>query len=307
MFRLAASFLPDRAIQSLTAAYFRASAWYNIGGDKFHSSQSSVDHTTMKIKILPALSDNYMYLLMDEHSKEAAIVDPVEPKTVLAAVEEAGATLTTVLTTHHHWDHAGGNKELVELFGKPLKVVGGDDRIGALTQKVSHGDSFTVGSLKIECLFTPCHTQGHICYNVTSDDPEHKPAVFTGDTLFLGGCGKFFEGNAAEMHKALIEILGTLPDHTYVYCGHEYALQNLKFGSNVEPNNAAILEKKAWVQKRRDEGLPSVPSTIGEEKQINPFMRVAEASVQQHANTSDPVATMAAIRAEKDNWKPPKL
>ncbi|XP_071516616.1 hydroxyacylglutathione hydrolase, mitochondrial isoform X1 [Panulirus ornatus] len=307
MFRLASSLLPEQAVQILTAAYFRANSWYNVGAGRFHSSQTAVDHIKMKVKILPALSDNYMYLLMDEGSKEAAIVDPVEPRTVIAAVEEAGANLTTVLTTHHHWDHAGGNKELVELFGKPLKVVGGDDRIGALTQKVNHGDSFTIGSLKVECLFTPCHTQGHICYNITSSDPEHKPAVFTGDTLFLGGCGKFFEGNAVEMHRALIEILSALPDHTHVYCGHEYALQNLRFGAHVEPNNPAIQEKISWVQQRRDEGLPSVPSTIGEEKQINPFMRVAEASVQQHAKTSDPVATMAAIRTEKDNWKPPKL
>ncbi|XP_068243146.1 hydroxyacylglutathione hydrolase, mitochondrial isoform X2 [Palaemon carinicauda] len=261
----------------------------------------------MKVKILPALSDNYMYLLMDEKTKEAAIVDPVEPKTVLAAVEETGANLTTVLTTHHHWDHAGGNKQLVSLFDKPLKVLGGDDRIEALTQKVTHGDSFKVGSLNVECLFTPCHTQGHICYSVTSSEPDHKPAVFTGDTLFLGGCGKFFEGNAVEMHRALIEVLGSLPDHTLVYCGHEYAMQNLRFGSHIEPDNVDIQEKLDWVKDQREKGLPSVPSTIGEEKRINPFMRVTEAPVQQHAGTTEPVATMAAIRAEKDNWKPNKV
>ncbi|XP_027222325.2 hydroxyacylglutathione hydrolase, mitochondrial isoform X3 [Penaeus vannamei] len=284
----------------------KANAWYSLGAGKFHSTQVIVEHPNMKIKILPALSDNYMYLLMDETTKEAAIVDPVEPKTVLAAVEEAGVNLTTILTTHHHWDHAGGNKALVETFDKPLRVLGGDDRIEALTQKVSHGDKFTVGSLNIECLFTPCHTQGHICYNVTVEDASQKPVVFTGDTLFLGGCGKFFEGNATEMYKALIEILGSLPDHTEVYCGHEYALQNLAFGSHVEPDNDTIKQKIAWVKERRDNGLPSVPSTIGEEKQLNPFMRVNESPVQKHAGTSEGIETMAAVRREKDNWKAPK-
>ncbi|XP_068243143.1 hydroxyacylglutathione hydrolase, mitochondrial isoform X1 [Palaemon carinicauda] len=307
MFQVVSSVLPEWALQRLTAAYFRASAWHTVGVGKFHSNQKSIDHTSMKVKILPALSDNYMYLLMDEKTKEAAIVDPVEPKTVLAAVEETGANLTTVLTTHHHWDHAGGNKQLVSLFDKPLKVLGGDDRIEALTQKVTHGDSFKVGSLNVECLFTPCHTQGHICYSVTSSEPDHKPAVFTGDTLFLGGCGKFFEGNAVEMHRALIEVLGSLPDHTLVYCGHEYAMQNLRFGSHIEPDNVDIQEKLDWVKDQREKGLPSVPSTIGEEKRINPFMRVTEAPVQQHAGTTEPVATMAAIRAEKDNWKPNKV
>ncbi|KAK4318225.1 hypothetical protein Pmani_010762 [Petrolisthes manimaculis] len=303
MFRV----LPEWAVQRLTATYFRANAWYNVGSGKFHSNQSSVDHANMKVKILPALSDNYMYLVVDEVSKEAAVVDPVEPKTVLAAVEEAGVSLTTVLTTHHHWDHAGGNKELVESFGKPLKVVGGDDRIPALTQQVTHGDTFTLGSLQVTCLFTPCHTRGHICYNITSDDPDHTPAVFTGDTLFLGGCGKFFEGNATEMHKALIEVLGALPNHTLVYCGHEYALQNLKFGAHIEPANTDIQAKTQEIKDRREEGQPSVPSTIGEEKKINPFMRVCEASVQQHTGTSEAVETMAAVRTEKDNWKAPKL
>lgn len=307
MFRVVSSLLPERAVQSLSAAYFKANAWYNVGSDKFHSTQTTVDHTTMKIQVLPALSDNYMYLLMDEKSKEAAIVDPVEPKTVLEAVKAAGVSLTTVLTTHHHWDHAGGNKELVSTYDKPLKVVGGDERVDALTQLVGHGDTLTIGSLKVECLFTPCHTKGHICYNVTSDDPDHKPAVFTGDTLFIGGCGKFFEGDGKQMYRALIEVLGALPDYTLVYCGHEYAMQNLRFGSHVEPNNTAIQDKIAWVKKQRDENLPSVPSTIGEEKQINPFMRVGESSVQNHVKTTDPVETMTAVRAVKDNWRPPKL
>ncbi|MCL4132295.1 UNVERIFIED_CONTAM: hypothetical protein GTU68_039751, partial [Idotea baltica] len=206
--------------------------------------------------------------LIDDATKEAAIIDPVEPKTVLKAVEEAGVKLTTILTTHHHWDHAGGNVELVTSFPSELKVLGGDDRIGGLTQKVSHGDLLQVGNLKVECLFTPCHTQGHICYHVTnSADSNEQAAVFTGDTLFLGGCGKFFEGNATEMHKALVQVLGALPDDTHVYCGHEYALNNLSFGLHVEPQNEAIQRKVKWVRERRSNQQPSVPSTIGKSPQ----------------------------------------
>ncbi|ESO99220.1 hypothetical protein LOTGIDRAFT_173766 [Lottia gigantea] len=131
----------------------------------------------MKIRIVPALEDNYMYLLIDEKSKTCAAVDPVEPKKIQEAVKEENVELTSVLTTHHHWDHAGGNDKLIELMGKKT-VYGGDDRIGALTNKVQHGDKFQIGELDIECLFTPCHTSGHICYFVNNKE-KTQPAVFT--------------------------------------------------------------------------------------------------------------------------------
>eukprot|EP00106_Octopus_bimaculoides_P016380 XP_014783822.1 PREDICTED: hydroxyacylglutathione hydrolase, mitochondrial-like [Octopus bimaculoides] len=166
----------------------------------------------MKIKLLPALQDNYMYLLIDDTTKLCAAVDPVDPKLIMSAVQEEGVSLTTVLTTHHHWDHAGGNEGLVKL-APGIDVFGGDDRIPALTHHVSHGDEFKLGSLNIKCLHTPCHTTGHICYFVTSND-EHQPAVFTGDTLFIGGCGRFFEGTPNQMYNALVNILAALPKNT---------------------------------------------------------------------------------------------
>lgn len=165
----------------------------------------------MQVHILPALADNYMYLVVDETTNEAAVVDPVEPDKVVAAVAEYGVKLSTILTTHHHWDHAGGNNDLVKKVDG-LKVVGGDDRIGSLNCKVGHGDEFKVGSLTIKCLATPCHTTGHICYLVESDG--EPAAVFTGDTLFVAGCGKFFEGTPDEMYSALIEKLSVLPGAT---------------------------------------------------------------------------------------------
>jgi len=255
----------------------------------------------MKIRILPALADNYMYLLIDESTEEAAVVDPVDPDSVIKAVEEEGVRLTTLLTTHHHWDHAGGNAELIKRV-PGLTVLGGDDRIDGLTKKAQHGDTISVGNITIKCLFTPCHTTGHICYFATRDTDK---VVFTGDTLFLGGCGRFFEGTAPQMYEALVDILGRLPGETKVYCGHEYSLQNLPFGAHVEPDNQHIKDKIEWCKAERGANppRPTVPSTIAEELLINPFMRVTEASVQAHAGEMDPVETMRVVRAEKDNFK----
>ncbi|XP_059509889.1 hydroxyacylglutathione hydrolase, mitochondrial isoform X3 [Stegostoma tigrinum] len=284
----------------------------------------TIIQANMKVELLPALADNYMYLLIDNETREAAIVDPVEPQKVVEAVKKHGVNLTTVLTTHHHWDHAGGNAELVKKV-PGLQVYGGDDRVGALTCKVSHKKTLQVGSLNVKCLFTPCHTSGHICYFVTKENSSEAPAVFTGDTLFVAGCGKFFEGSGEEMYRALIDILGSLPSETAVtrfrdsrrphskdyisrrvYCGHEYTINNLKFARHVEPNNEAIRQKLAWAKEHYDLGKPTIPSTIGEEFTYNPFMRVREKSVQDHVGQKDPISTMDAIRKEKDQFQVPK-
>ncbi|OWF49053.1 Hydroxyacylglutathione hydrolase, mitochondrial [Mizuhopecten yessoensis] len=241
---------------------------------EYHSKPLTFSQVDMKVLLLPALKDNYMYLLIDEDTKECACVDPVEPEKVLSAVKKEGVKLTTVITTHHHLDHAGGNKELVEMARDlKLTVLGGDDRIDSLTRKVAHNDEFKVGKLNVRCLFTPCHTTGHICYFVTGDKGE-DPAVFTGDTLFVAGCGRFFEGTPDQMKKALIDTLANLPAQTKVYCGHEYSIQNLKFALHVEPTNQDTLKKMAWAQAQRNKDQPTIPSTIEEEMKYNPFMRV---------------------------------
>ncbi|XP_047636896.1 hydroxyacylglutathione hydrolase, mitochondrial isoform X5 [Phacochoerus africanus] len=148
----------------------------------------TVEQGAMKVESLPALTDNYMYLVIDDDTKEAAIVDPVQPQKVVEMVRKHGVKLTTVLTTHHHWDHAGGNEKLVKL--EPgLKVYGGDDRIGALTHKVTHLSTLQVGSLSVKCLSTPCHTSGHICYLVSKPGSSESPAVFTGEAQPRGAHG----------------------------------------------------------------------------------------------------------------------
>ncbi|XP_067858950.1 hydroxyacylglutathione hydrolase, mitochondrial [Heptranchias perlo] len=299
-----------RAVTVTVTVLPAAAAAWRLGSFYFHSGSSvrkskTVIKPNMKVELLPALADNYMYLLIDNDTREAAIVDPVEPQKVVEAVKKHGVKLTTVLTTHHHWDHAGGNEELVKKVSG-LQVYGGDDRIGALTNRVTHKNTFQVGSLNVKCLFTPCHTSGHICYFVTKENSTEPPAVFTGDTLFVAGCGKFFEGSGEEMYRALIDILGSLPSETRVYCGHEYTINNLKFAHHVEPNNEAIKKKLAWAKEHYGLGEPTIPSTIGEEFSYNPFMRVREKSVQEHAGQKDAISTMDAIRKEKDLFKVPK-
>ncbi|EDV97263.1 hydroxyacylglutathione hydrolase, mitochondrial isoform X2 [Drosophila grimshawi] len=286
----------------LTSYYFRVQKLRTIGVRGMHSSLEDVKLESMQVKILPALQDNYMYLIVDNKTREAAIVDPVDPELVIKTVQEENVKLNKVLTTHHHWDHAGGNEKLVKLWSGELQVYGGDDRIGAMNQKVSQDVTFNIGELKVRCLSTPCHTTGHICYHVTNG--QNAGAVFTGDTLFQGGCGRFFEGTPEEMYDALCAKLSALPDDTKVFCGHEYTLQNMSFARHVEPDNKLIQNRIEWAKLRRASKDPTVPSTIGEEKSWNPFMRVHEATVQRHAGgEKNPILTMGALRKEKDNFK----
>eukprot|EP00117_Sycon_ciliatum_P007455 scpid71379/ scgid10553/ Hydroxyacylglutathione hydrolase, mitochondrial; Glyoxalase II len=268
-----------------------------------HSSSAWSRHSNkMRIQILSALEDNYMYLLVDESSKQAAIVDPVNPEKVVDAVKQLNdIRLTTVLTTHHHWDHAGGNEKLGSLVDG-LTVYGGDERIPCVTHRLKNGDTFKIGEMSVRAMHTPCHTTGHICYYITSPTLD-TPAVFTGDTLFIGGCGRFFEGTAEQMQAAL-SSLGALDPSTKVYCGHEYTVSNLKYAVNVEPDNQTLRQKLAEAEADRAAGRPTVPSDIRGELAFNPFMRTNVASVQKHTRRSNPVDTMAALREEKNSFKP---
>ncbi|XP_053467721.1 hydroxyacylglutathione hydrolase-like protein isoform X1 [Ictalurus furcatus] len=201
----------------------------------------------MRVKVISILEDNYMYLVIDEQSKEAIAVDPAVPHRLLEIVNREGVRLTAVLTTHHHWDHARGNDALLKDL-PDLRVYGGDDRITGLTHKVTNGQELKFNTINVRCLFTPCHTSGHMCYFLWEDDCPDSPAVFTGDTLFVGGCGKFFEGTAEQMYHNLTKVLGTLPQDTKVFCGHEYTIKNLKFAMLVEPENERVKEKLSWAR-----------------------------------------------------------
>jgi len=265
----------------------------------YHSKVKEVTNPIMDVKIIPALDDNYMYLIIDKATREAAVVDPVEPEKVYKAVENEDVNLTTILTTHHHWDHAGGHEKILSKL-KDLKVYGNDDRIFGQNKQVQHDVKFSLGELSIRPFLTPCHTTGHVCYYV--EDEKH-PSVFTGDTLFLAGCGRFFEGNGAQMYHALVDVLSKLPANTNVYCGHEYSVGSLTFAKHVQPDNEAVDSKLKWAKEQRSKGLTCIPSLMSEEMSYNPFMRVNEPSMMKRCGTKNGVETMDYLRNEKDHFK----
>ncbi|CAJ0757249.1 644_t:CDS:2, partial [Entrophospora sp. SA101] len=218
-----------------------------------------------KMRIIPIqiFEHNYSYLIVDNKANEAAAVDPADPQKVLAILAQTGAKLTSILTTHHHQRHSMGNIELVS--SKPnLAVYGADARIPELNYVCKHNEEFTVGTLKVRSFHTPSHTKGSVCYYVRDGNEmneELEKAVFTGDTLLVGGCGRFAEGETKDMHNVLYNILGKLPKDTKVYCGHESALLNLQFASSVDPNNQYLSKKITWAHMNHC----TVPSTIEEE------------------------------------------
>jgi hydroxyacylglutathione hydrolase len=254
---------------------------------------------------VPQLSDNYAYLIVDGASSDAAVVDCAEASPVLDEVRRRGVRLTTVLATHHHYDHVGGNQDLLAAL-PGLRVYGsrGDaPRIPGITDPVDDGAPATVGTLRARVILIPAHTSGHVAYHFPDDH-----AVFTGDTLFAGGCGRLFEGDAAQMMASLAR-LSSLPDDTRVWCGHEYTEKNLRFAAMLEPGNAALARKLSQVEQLRKAGKPTVPSTIGEEKATNPFLRTSSpelaASVRAQVPgvpPGDPVALFAAVRGLKDRF-----
>jgi hydroxyacylglutathione hydrolase len=224
----------------------------------------------MAIIPVPQLSDNYAYLVVDDATKQCGVVDCAEADKVLSEVNHRGLQLIAVLPTHWHFDHVGGNEDLVRAI-PGLRVYGArgeHGRIPAQTHEVDDGDTVEVASLKGRVIGIPAHTNGHIAYYFTELN-----AVFTGDTLFIAGCGRVFEGRAQTMVDSLAKLAG-LPDSTQVYCGHEYTEKNLRFALTLEPNNQALKDKYDWATNVRREGKYTIPSTIGEEKRFNPFLRI---------------------------------
>ncbi|KAF1743794.1 hypothetical protein MXB_2631 [Myxobolus squamalis] len=225
----------------------------------------------MKVLVLPAGADNYMYLIHDERGN-AAVVDPYNYRKVEELVSEMNLNLTHVLTTHHHLDHAGGNSGL--LLCKPdLIVCGGNSRVSGVNMVVNDGTIIEIGSIIINCIKTPGHTNDHICYFANDKIEDTPPCIFSGDTLFIGGCGKIFEGTPSDMYESIVGKLSRLPPETLVYCGHEYTVKNLKFGLSVDPDNDYISAKLEWANNMRRKKLPTIPSTIEQEKNHNVFMR----------------------------------
>jgi hydroxyacylglutathione hydrolase len=259
----------------------------------------------VEVVAVPQLSDNYAYLVIDPATREAGVVDCAEAAAVLAEVANRNVTLVAVLATHHHFDHVGGNQDLLARL-PDLRVYGSADdapHIPGITDRLRDGDSVAIGELEGRVILIPAHTSGHVAYYF----PDAQ-TVFTGDTLFAGGCGRLFEGDAAQM-RASLGRLASLPDATRVYCGHEYTKKNLEFAAMLEPGNEPLARKRKLVERKRSAGEPTVPSTIAEEKATNPFLRVDSpelvASVRRrtpNVRSEDPVSVFAAVRALKDRF-----
>jgi hydroxyacylglutathione hydrolase len=238
----------------------------------------------LRVERIPTLADNYTYLIICEESGEAAVVDAPEHDPVAARADALDVAVTKILSTHHHFDHSAANPDLAKRYDAPVYGHASDaGRLPGLTVGLEEGDTLSVGRQQARVLFIPAHTRGHIAY--VFDDAK---AVFCGDTLFAAGCGRLFEGTPEMMYTALCEKLAALPDETRVFCGHEYTANNLAFAAHVEPDNAAVREKLERVRALRARAAPdwhnatpdemSIPSTIGEERATNPFMRSRDAA-----------------------------
>jgi hydroxyacylglutathione hydrolase len=256
----------------------------------------------MRIVPVPCLSDNYAYLLT--HANQTLIVDASEAEPVLAALP-TDANVVGILATHHHHDHVGGNEGVRAKLGE-LPVYGhvsDRGRIPAQTNFLEEGETFELCGLSIRAIHIPGHTLGAVAYVVTGGDGP--PAVFTGDTLFLAGCGRLFEGDPPMMHASL-QKLAALDPATQVYCGHEYTESNLRFAAHCEPSNTAIEKARAHAASLRAQNKPTVPATLGEELTYNPFLRTGSAEIRETLGipaSASPEDALGAIRKAKDNFR----
>lgn len=255
----------------------------------------------MRITSIPCLSDNYAYLIEDPSTRSCAVVDASEAEPVRAAVDRSGMRLVAVLSTHHHHDHVGGNEALAEAY-PGLRVYGhvsDRGRLPGLTDGLEDEDSFTMGSLSFRARHVPGHTRGALAYLCDG-------AVFTGDTLFLAGCGRLFEGTPAEMHRSLNEILAKLDPETRVFCGHEYTASNLAFARHIEPDNQAVQDRLEATKAKRAKGESTMGATLREELATNPFLRTSSATIRKSVNLgpeASPVEVLAAVRKAKDGFR----
>ena len=244
-------------------------------------------------------SDNFGVLMHDSKSGETALIDAPEEGPILDAIERTGWKPTMILTTHHHPDHVEANLALKQRFG--LRIIGPEAekaKIPGIDDTVEEGSVIPFGDERIEVIATPGHTAGHVSFYL----PASKVA-FTADTLFALGCGRLFEAPSPVMHKSLSK-LAKLPADTTVYCGHEYTLSNARFALTVDPENAALKARAAKIEKLRADGIPTLPTTIGEELATNPFLRWADKSIRKHLGMekASDAEVFAEIRKRKDNF-----
>ncbi len=263
----------------------------------------------LTISAIPAFSDNYIWCLANADNRKALIVDPGQAAPVLERLASQDLVLDTILITHHHPDHVGGVSELMRAF-PGCEVIGpAGSPFKGCTSKVEPGDEVQWEGMIFQVLGVPGHTLDHIAF-FSDAEVDGRPVLFCGDTLFVCGCGRLFEGKPEQMRQSL-QTLRALPDRTAIYCAHEYTLANLKFARSWLPQDQGLKSFEERCQQRRDEGQPTVPSVMAEERQLNPFLRwddpvVVDAARNYCARNGLPAdsdnAIFAAIRHGKDNF-----
>ena len=255
--------------------------------------------STLEIHQIPTREDNYVYLIRENSSGKAAVVDPSDAEPVLDALDQFGWDLTHVLATHHHNDHVGGVPEIKEKTGCTVVGPRADrDRIPGIDIEVGDGDTFMLYEAEAKVWDVPGHTRGHIAYWFGESN-----ALFCGDTLFALGCGRLFEGTAEQMWTSLSKFK-EVPDETWVYCAHEYTSSNAKFALAVDPGNATLQAYAREIDRRRERGVSTVPSLMGLERRTNPFLRadVPEFVSAVGMDGKSPVEVFAEVRQRKDNF-----
>ena len=259
---------------------------------------------SFNVEILPAFTDNYIFMVTDSDLGLAMVVDPGDATPVIKYLKEKDLHLALILNTHHHKDHIGGNEKLVREFGAPVLGPAAEmSRINGLSRGMRQGDVVTFSTMRGSVIETHGHTSGHIAYFF----PELK-ALFCGDTMFSLGCGRLFEGTAAQMWTSLCR-LRALPDDTRVYAAHEYTEANAKFALMLDKNNDALKSRAAEAAALRKQGKPTIPTMLGVEKAANPFLRADDAAFQKvlekaglAAQGTDPAAVFGSLRAAKDRF-----
>ena len=279
----------------------------------------------MEVHIIPMLGDNLCYYITrDLETQPGILIDVAEPEKVVEFLGKLGVQLhpSHVFTTHKHYDHSQGNAQMRELF-PGIQVFGGAQEIvpGA-TYGLNNGQVLDINNMKITCYHTPCHTRGHMLYlfepsgGVIDEDMEHEVqtfskgyqrtvnvnrCVFTGDTIFTGGCGRFFEGKPEEMVAAMQLARDVLPANTKMFCGHEYSIANLTFCLTADPQNQVVANWLETFQMKRNNSEWTQPTKLSEEKTFNVFMRCFDADMQNQTGTTDPVACMGFLRQWKNS------
>lgn len=253
------------------------------------------------LHMIPCLTDNYGFILADSTGRTVISIDTPDEKVITKFLEEKGWGLTHILNTHHHHDHVGGNIALKKKWGCQIFCSTYDfenGRIPGADEAVKDGEDIQLGSFRIKVLDVPGHTLGHVAYYF----PDQN-RIFVGDTLFALGCGRLFEGTPEIMWESLDKIM-QLPDETLVYCAHEYTKSNLEFAITIEPRNEDLKYRGAGVLALREKNLPTVPTTIAEEKKTNPFLRPHSDFIRDTIDMGDKtnIEVFAEVRKRKDSF-----